>query len=155
MKRLILNTAESDLTILLENNNKLFFSVLNSAAHHNETMLPAIDELLKKHNYSYVEGKTWTIDTPYRETRNKVLKRKEQGCISVEMESSAMSAVSKFRDKDFFTFFYAADNLDASKWDKRSLDNEDKISEKDKILLLALELGLKVYQKEKEREKTK
>ena len=66
-----------------------------------------------------------------------------------------MSAVSKFRDKDFFTFFYAADNLDASKWDKRSLDNEDKISEKDKILLLALELGLKVYQKEKEREKTK
>ena len=121
----------------------------------NEKYKEEFIELLKKHNYSYVEGKTWTIDTPYRETRNKVLKRKEQGCISVEMESSAMSAVSKFRDKDFFTFFYAADNLDASKWDKRSLDNEDKISEKDKILLLALELGLKVYQKEKERGKTK
>ncbi len=49
MNRLILNTANSDLTILLETNGKLFSYVLNSKSHHNETMLPAIDELLKKH----------------------------------------------------------------------------------------------------------
>ncbi len=49
MKRLILNTAESNLTILLEKENKLFFTFLNSTAHHNETMLPEIDKLLKNH----------------------------------------------------------------------------------------------------------
>jgi len=35
------------------------------------------EEILKQHNYSYVEGKTWTTDAPYRETRDKVVKRKE------------------------------------------------------------------------------
>ena len=101
-------------------------------------------ELLNEHNYSYVEGKTWTTDAPYRETRDKVLKRKEQGCISVEMECSAMNAVAKFRKKDLFTFFYAADNLDSSSWDKRSLGCSKNLDEKEKIVLLAFELANKM-----------
>ena len=102
------------------------------------------EEILKKNNVSYVEGKAWTIDAPYRETRNKVLKRKKQGCICVDMECSAMSAVAKFRNKDFFEFFYAADNLDSAKWDQRSLGNDDRLSEKERIIYLALELALKM-----------
>ncbi len=101
-------------------------------------------EILKEHNYSYVEGKTWTTDAPYRETRDKVLKRKENGCICVEMECASMSAIAKFRSKDFFQFFYAADNLDSVKWDSRSLGNDAKLSEKEKIVLLALELAVKI-----------
>lgn len=102
------------------------------------------EEILKKNNISSVEGKVWTIDAPYRETRKKVLKRKEQGCVCVDMECSAMSAVAKFRDKDFFQFFYAADNLDSVKWDKRSLGNDERLSEKEKIIYLALELLVKM-----------
>ncbi len=49
MNRLILNTSNSDLTILLDKNGKLFSCILNSKSHHNETMLTAIDELLKQH----------------------------------------------------------------------------------------------------------
>lgn len=98
-------------------------------------------KILDKHNYSYVEGKTWTIDAPYRETREKVKKRKEMGCVCVEMECSALNAVAKFRNKDLFQFFYAADNLDNSSWDQRSLGNSDKLSEKEKIVYLALELA--------------
>ena len=101
-------------------------------------------EILNKNNISYVEGKTWTTDAPYRETKSKVLKRKEQGCICVEMECSAMSAVAKFRKKDFFQFLYAADNLDNIKWDPRSLGNDIKLSEKEKIIFLALELAIKM-----------
>lgn len=101
-------------------------------------------EILNKNNISYVEGKVWTIDAPYRETRDKVLKRKEQGCVCVDMECSAMSAVAQFRNKDFFQFFYAADNLDSSKWDQRSLGNNDRLSEKEKIIYLALELAIKM-----------
>ena len=54
-------------------------------------------KLLKEHNYSYIIGKTWTTDAPYRETKNKISKRKEEGCICVEMECSAITALAKFR----------------------------------------------------------
>ena len=99
---------------------------------------------LKEKNISFVQGKVWTTDAPYRETRAKVLKRKEQGCICVDMECSAMNAVAKFRDKELFYFFYAADNLDGIKWDPRSLNNENHLSDKEKIIYLALELALKM-----------
>lgn len=99
-------------------------------------------DLLKEHNYSYVEGKVWTIDAPYRETRKKVVTRKEEGCICVDMECSAISALAKFRNKEIFQFFYAADNLDSAKWDTRSLGNDDKLSDKEKIGLLALKMAI-------------
>ena len=110
----------------------------------NEKYKEEFEEILKENNISSIEGKVWTIDAPYRETRNKVLKRKEQGCICVDMECSAVNAVAKFRDKELFQFFYAADNLDSSKWDKRSLSCEAKLSEKEKIIYLVLELAMKM-----------
>jgi len=102
--------------------------------------------LLKKHNYSYVTGKVWTTDAPYRETRNKVLKRKKEGCLCVDMECSAITALAKFRNKEIFQFFYAADNLDSAKWDKRSLGSNEKLSDKEKIGLLAIEFAVSINQ---------
>lgn len=110
----------------------------------NGKYIPEFIEVLVENNVSYVKGKVWTTDAPYRETRAKVLKRKEQGCICVDMECSAMNAVAKFRGKDLFQFFYAADNLDSDKWDKRSLGNDDRLSEKEKIIYLILELVSKI-----------
>ena len=106
-------------------------------------------KLLEKHNYSYVIGKTWTTDAPYRETRKKVEDRKKAGCICVEMECSALAAVAKFRKKEVFQFFYAADNLDSAKWDKRSLGNEDLLSDKEKIGLLAIKFASSIADKYK------
>ena len=91
-------------------------------------------KLLKEHNYSYVTGKVWT--------RKKVLARKEEGCICVDMECSAISALAKFRDKEVFQFFYAADNLDSAKWDKRSLGSNEKLSDKEMIGLLAIKFAI-------------
>lgn len=108
-------------------------------------------DLLNEHNYSYTIGKTWTTDAPYRETREKVIKRKEQGCICVEMEFSAISALAKFRNKEVFQFLYSADNLDAAKWDKRSLGNEDMLDEKSKIGLLAIKLAEKITKQKNRR----
>ena len=99
-------------------------------------------KLLDEHKYSYTIGKTWTTDAPYRETRSKVLKRKEQGCVCVDMECSAIFALAEFRNKEVFQFFYAADNLDSAKWDQRSLGNEDLLSDKEKIGLLAIEFAI-------------
>ena len=104
-------------------------------------------KLLKDHNYSYIEGKVWTTDAPYRETRKKVLARKEEGCICVDMECSAISALAKFRNKEIFQFFYAADNLDSAKWDKRSLGSTAKLSDKEKIGLLAIKFAVSLIKK--------
>ena len=98
-------------------------------------------DLLKEKEISYIEGKAWTTDAPYRETRAKVAKRKEQGCVCVDMECSALGALAQFRNKKIVQFFYAADNLDSTKWDKRSLGNSDLLSEKEKIGLIAVELA--------------
>ncbi len=58
------------------------------------------------------------------------------------MECSAISALAKFRNKEVFQFFYAADNLDTAKWDQRSLGNEEKLSDKEKIGLLAIKFAV-------------
>lgn len=98
-------------------------------------------EVLKEHNYSYTLGKAWTTDAPYRETKDKIKKRKEEGCICVDMECSAINVLAKYRNKEIFQFFYAADNLDAAKWESRSLSNDDFLSSKEKNGLLAIEFA--------------
>lgn len=101
-------------------------------------------QILEQHNCSYTTGKVWTTDACYRETREKVNKRKESGCICVDMECSAVTALADFRGKEVFQFFYAADNPDNEQWDARSLSNSAEVLEKDRIALLAMELAVKI-----------
>lgn len=79
--------------------------------------------ILSSLGIDYTEGKTWTTDAFYRETkRNRDLRRAE-GCIAVEMEIAACQAVATYRDLQFYSFLYRADNLDASKWEKGFLSS--------------------------------
>lgn len=109
---------------------------------NSDESIKLFEDILNAHNFNYTKGKVWTTDGIYRETQDKVLKRKEQGCVCVDMECSAMSAVAKFREKPLFHFFYAADNLDNVQWDKRSLSCSAKLDAKLKIALLALEMAV-------------
>lgn len=110
---------------------------------HTDKFIDILDELC----CSYTRGKVWTTDAFYRETPDKMKLRKEQGCICVDMECSAVAAVADFREKEVFQFFYAADNLDADKWDMRSLDNHDKLDEKDKVAVIAMEMAVRLAEK--------
>lgn len=101
-------------------------------------------EVLNEAGYPYVEGTTWTTDACYRETREKMKRRKEQGAIIVEMECAGMQALCDFRNTEFFQFIYAGDNLDHDTWDPRSLSGEIRLDDKSKIMFLAFELGLKM-----------
>ena len=102
------------------------------------------ESLLQEMNCSYTVGKVWTTDAAYRETRDKVNRRRESGCICVDMECSAVAALCSFRGKDALHFFYAADNLDGEKWDKRSLGNDENLQIKDRIALLAMEMAVRM-----------
>lgn len=107
---------------------------------HRELFTALLDEL----GCAYTTGKTWTTDAIYRETREKMERRRTAGCVCVDMECSAMAALAQFREKDVFQFFYAADNLDAEQWDKRSLSNDDRLEDKDRVAQLALELAVRI-----------
>ncbi len=98
-----------------------------------------LDEL----NVSHVKGKIWTTDGIYRETKDNMKKRKDEGCICVDMECSAIQAVCSFRNIELYQFVYGADNLDADNWDPRILRNHH-ISEKMKYMNLALEIALRI-----------
>lgn len=50
MNRLVINTANDILTIVLDVGGNAFLKTSNAKMHHNEVMLPLIDELLKEHN---------------------------------------------------------------------------------------------------------
>ena len=110
----------------------------------NQKYLGLFTDMLEEMQIHYMVGKVWTTDAFYRETPAKVKRRKEMGCICVDMECSANAAVAEFREKDLVQFFYAADNLDAEKWDKRSLSNQARIEDKDRIAAIALELATRI-----------
>ena len=76
-----------------------------------------VSRFMEENGIPYIEGKTWTTDTFYGETLNNFEKRKTDGCISVEMESSAVQALCDFRNLDFYVFFTSGDLLDSPKWD--------------------------------------
>lgn len=110
----------------------------------NRKYAPLFREVLQERGIPFVEGATWTTDAPYRETRDKVARRRSQGAICVEMECSAMQALCDFRGVDFFQYLYAGDSLGAEAWDPRSLSGGARLDDKEKLALLAFELGLKI-----------
>ena len=95
-------------------------------------------------NVKYEYGKTWTTDAFYRETRNKVEKRKEAGCICVEMECAGMTAFAKFRGINFVTFFYTGDSLAGEEWNEGILSHTV-LRGKDTLIPLSLEAAIFIY----------
>ena len=55
MNKLVINTATDELFIVLQKGEELFSKSINSKMHHNETMLPEIDLLLKENNVDIKE----------------------------------------------------------------------------------------------------
>ena len=73
---------------------------------------------------------------------------KSKGAICVEMEGASIAAVCQYKNLKFFTFYYAADNLDSDKWDERSIEQLTNFSLKSKIPILALELARRIEEDE-------
>lgn len=111
--------------------------------HADKNCINILTKCLDHLGYPYVIGKTWTTDAIYRETKGLIAKRKEQGCLVVEMESSAAYAVAQFRKIPIIQFLYGADNLDCEKWDQRDLLTYG-LENCDKYTKLALECAVRL-----------
>lgn len=103
-----------------------------------------LEEVMKEAKIKYKKGKTWSTDAFYRETKEKLNSRIKMGAITVDMECSAMIAISNFRNVNFAQIFYGADNLGGEEYDPRSLMDKTSSENKFKIIPLALECGVKL-----------
>ncbi len=77
----------------------------------NPNVLQAIERAMNRRNLNYVECTAWTTDGFYRETKEMIEYRKEEGCSVVEMECSALAACAEFRGIEFGQILFTADTL--------------------------------------------
>lgn len=81
----------------------------------------AIEETIIDHGMKYQEVITWSTDGFFRETKEKVEYRRNEGCSVVEMECSALAACAAFRGATWGMILYTADSLaDVDKYDERN-----------------------------------
>jgi nucleoside phosphorylase len=92
--------------------------------------IAAIERVLQAHGIEYLISKTWTTDAPYRETSAKIQRRKEEGCLTVEMEAAAFFAVAQFRHVVFAQILYGGDDVSGLEWDERGWLGRTEIRER-------------------------
>jgi uridine phosphorylase len=89
----------------------------------------ALSALLKWRGVPFRPGKTWTTDAPYRETPDRIARRKAEGCCVVEMEAAALMAVAQFRGVPFGQALYGGDDLSGAAWDERDWQSRQAVRE--------------------------
>lgn len=96
-----------------------------------------IEKTFSQLDIEYIECTTWTTDAFFRETKEKVKLRIEEGCSCVDMECSALAACAKFRSVEFGQFFFTADSL-------AKLDSYDIRNFGEKSLSPALKIAINI-----------
>jgi len=104
--------------------------------------IAAIEKVLERDNVSYIVGKTWTTDAPYRETPAKIQRRRAEGCVTVEMEAAAFFAVAQFRGVIAGQILYCGDDVSSDTWDSRHWQQQTSVREK--VFWLAAESCLEI-----------
>ena len=103
-------------------------------------MLDSTRKSLQERGVPFREGGTWTTDAYFRETQEKVRAFREEGCLSVEMEASALFSIAAFRKKHIGGLFKAGDCVAGEEWDPRREEGDKENEEGDSGKLLGYAL---------------
>jgi uridine phosphorylase len=110
----------------------------------NKNVIHSIKIILKKYGIKYIECKTWTTDAFYRETKDMVKYRIEEGCKVVEMECATIASIAKFRKIKFGQLLYSGDILLHNKeYEEREWFND--LNSREKVFFLSLESIVEFY----------
>ena len=102
-----------------------------------EEPIAVMEETFRKHNLPFVTCITWSTDGFFRETKDMVRYRLEEGCSVVEMECAALAACSRKRGAKFGQFLFTADTLaNVHEYDARDFG----MGSHEKALLLGLDI---------------
>jgi uridine phosphorylase/uncharacterized protein (DUF952 family) len=102
--------------------------------------LRAAEEFLRGRGVPYRTGPTWSTDALYRETPARIARRKQQGCLTVEMEVASLLAVAEFRGVPLVPLLFCGDDLSGQEWDFRAWTEAHDAQER--LFWLAAELAL-------------
>lgn len=105
---------------------------------HQETAGRVIS-YLRQRGIPFQTGKTWTTDAIYRETLDLVELRRNEGCLTVEMEAAAFFAVSRYYGLPLAQLLYAGDDVSGGAWDSRDWNQQKSI--RYNLLCLATEIA--------------
>ena len=76
-----------------------------------EGPVAVMKKCFEKRKIPFVTCTTWSTDGFFRETKDMVKYRVEEGCTVVEMECAALAACCRKRGAEFGQFFFTADSL--------------------------------------------
>jgi uridine phosphorylase len=96
----------------------------------NPAGVQVIERALQKAEVEYLLCKTWTTDAFYRETPVRIRRRKEEGCLAVEMEAAALFAVAQFRGVTLGQILYGGDDISGEAWDSRGWQGRTPVRER-------------------------
>ena len=84
---------------------------------------PAVTEKVRRYldenRVPYLRGLVWTTDAIFRETPDRIARRKEEGAKIVEMEQAGCIAVAQFRGFVYGALIYGGDDLPGEEWSNR------------------------------------
>ena len=92
---------------------------------------------IKNNINSVIPNKINLAIVRYRETKKKIAQRKNEGCLTVEMECSAFFAAARFRKVIFGQLLYGGDDVSGETHDWR--DWNVKLKDRQRVFDLALE----------------
>jgi uridine phosphorylase len=72
--------------------------------------------MLEGSGVKYARGGVWTTDAPFRETREKVVNYADRSVLAVDMETSAVMTVARFRQWRWAGLMVVSDELWGEKW---------------------------------------
>lgn len=99
--------------------------------------ISVIEETFKKDGLPFETCTTWSTDGFFRETKDMVKYRLQEGCSVVEMECSALAACCRKRGAQFGQFLFTADSLaNVHEYDERDFGKDSH----EKALLLGLKI---------------
>ena len=85
-----------------------------------EKVTEKIVNYMDENEISYLRGITWTTDAIFRETAERIERRKAEGAKIVEMEQAACIAVAQFRGFDYGALIYGGDDVSQEEWSSRA-----------------------------------
>jgi uridine phosphorylase len=117
-------------------------------SHHYLSPEPTVDleasfveqaqQALESRGVSFEVGHTWTTDGLYREVPSRIARRREAGCLTVEMEVASLAAVARFRQARLGALLYCGDDVGSDQWDFRDWTGAHSVRER--LFWLGMEL---------------
>ncbi|MBR5116150.1 MAG: nucleoside phosphorylase [Lachnospiraceae bacterium] len=84
-----------------------------------EKVTDRVTAFLEEEGVPYLRGLVWTTDAIFRETPDRIERRKAEGAKIVEMEQAGCIAVSQFRGFAYGALIYGGDDLSGEEWSNR------------------------------------